>query len=187
MQEFSTLAYNVSMRKIIIALAILVMVCSCDQLITDFDNTEVSNVGTVTDSTVAGVTTITIDFPASSSSQHLSNHVMHTVMDTGRYDTLVDVFSTYSLVEDKEYLCDISGLSIFSVKKHGDRFEFSFNKSGGFSFAKNASNTLFDGACTMTIQFGGENIVDMSNLPISPIGLPSGTLWNDHGVLRIVP
>ena len=175
------------MRKIILALAILLMVCSCDQLITDFDNTEVSNVGTVTDSTVAGVTTITIDFPASSSSQNLNNHILHTVTDTGRYDTLVDVFSTYSLEDEKAYICDISGMSIYSIKKDGDKFSFEFEKSGGFSFSRNTFGTPFDSPCTMTIRFGGENIVDMSNLPISPVGLPSGTLWNDHGVLRIVP
>lgn len=181
------MAMKKTLPLILIVLSVLIVSCEFGSY--DYNIQYVSNEGTVTSSTDSGRTTITVDFPASASVQVYDQHnkKVEMTIDDGRYNTLIKVFSDNALADEKLYRCHVTDQDVTSIKKVGESFILYSNEKKYASIEKGMYFTELNSAFTMTITYGGELILDYSNLPISPVGLPSGTLWNDNGTLRIVP
>ena len=179
------------MKKIIPILVVifaLFTATSCNNVYFETENVSVCNKGTVTSSEVSGRTTITIDFGTSGTgtSYDESRKVVIETKDTGRYETLVDVYAAYGLVDNKLYACSIPGTSVKYLVKNGDVFKLSNYKSEVFNVGKDSISSDLNKPFSISISYGGETLINYPNLPLSPVGLPEGTLWNDHGTIKIV-
>lgn len=159
---------------------------SCDMTYEQISKT-VSNPGTVTSSVVSGKSTLTIEFGDSASSNVADDKAKtYTVTtDTGRYDTLVKAFDENGLENGRKYPCSVTSKNFTAIMRNGENFNIYVGDKLYSMVTKSSAWSSFDSACTMTITYGDEDIITYPHLPTSPDGLPSGTLWNDNGVIKI--
>lgn len=151
-----------------------------------------SNKGTYTFNTVAGKNTLTITFIGSDNSRKVMEGTTSVaIQDTGRFDTIIEAFEDNGLDFGREYRASVAGTSIYSLIADKDNGSVTFydakGKELGRVYHAFTLSPYLKNPFTLSITYGGENIQIFDDLPISPIGLASGTLWNDHGVIRIVP